>query len=334
MFGKNRYLLLTVDTEALPKRAAKEHVKRLMWGEHAKGTAGIREMAAIGDEFGAKHIYFVDLCGAYTHLDEVSEVIRWLDEAGQDVQLHTHPEYLPKCFWEEHGYAIRPRLMNLYVDGDRATFVIQHFSDLLSAITHKPVLAHRAGSFRWNAHTIHALRAANIPLSFNNSMRALHLGQCVYSVKTNQPFTWSNGIIEVPMTEKSIFPMLGKDQWWSRLTYPESDYFHFSPWWGPLLFNTVSDSPDFAVLLLHSWSLLYWDENGHGEYRDDARVEGYRQFIRRLSKDYDIITTADFLDLHARGMITTPDQVDLALAEWQPPPKKKKKLKHKAKNER
>ena len=324
MFGKNRYLMLTVDTEALPKRATQEHVKRLMWGEHENGTAGIREMAAIGDEFGAKHIYFVDLCGAYSQLNEIREVICWLDQAGQDVQLHTHPEYLPKRFWEEHGYDARPRLMNLYQNNERAAFLIQHFSELLSAITHKPVLAHRAGSFRWNADTIRALHTAGIPLSFNNSMRALRLGQCVYSVKTNQPFTWSNGVIEIPMTEKSIFPMIGKDQWWARLTYPESDYFHFHPWWGRLLLNTLSGVPDFAVLLLHSWSLLYWDEDGYGVYQDDARVEGYRKLLKRLSKDYEIITTADFIDLHARGIITAPNQVEVSLAELPPAPVKKK----------
>src|SRR5688572_14902359 len=127
MLGKNRYLMLTVDTEALPRRASQDHVKRLMWGEHENGTAGIREMAAIGDEFGAKHIYFVDLCGAYSYLGETLEVVRWLDAMGQDVQLHTHPEYLPKSFWDEYGYDSKPQYMNQYRDDARAEFVIQHF---------------------------------------------------------------------------------------------------------------------------------------------------------------------------------------------------------------
>lgn len=326
MFGKKRFLMLTVDTEALPRRASQDHVKRLMWGEHENGTAGIREMAAIGDEFGAKHIYFVDLCGAYSYLDETLEVVHWLDAMGQDVQLHTHPEYLPKSFWDEHGYDSKPQYMNQYRDDGRAEFVIRHFGGLVSGITGKPVLAHRAGSFRWNAHAIRALHSAGIPLSFNNSMCAVRAGQCVYSVPTNQPFAWSNGVLEIPMTEKAIFPKVGKDQWWARLTYPESSYFHFSPWWGRLLLNTLSDNPNFAVLLLHSWSLLYWDENGHGVYRDDVRIEGYHKLLKRLSKDYEIITTADFLDLHARGIITTPDEVDLSLTEWQPPLSAKKKV--------
>jgi hypothetical protein len=61
--------------------------------------------------------------------------------------------------------------------------------------------------------------------------------------------------------------------------------------------------------------LLYWDENAYGTYRDDQRLEGYRKLLKNLSRDYDIITTRDFLDLHARGKITTTHTVDLAMAE-------------------
>lgn len=314
----NRYALISVDTEALPKRASQDHVNRLMWGLHEKGRAGVREMCSIGDEFGAKHVFFVDLCGAYAYLNQTREVVRWLDSVGQDVQLHTHPEYLPKSFWVEHGLDPRPEYMNQYTDDARAEFVIKHFGELISNVTGKDILAHRAGSFRWNACTVRALKAANIPLSFNNSMCAVHAGQCIYSEATNQPYLWSNGVIEVPMTEKKILPKVGKEEWWARLTYPESSYFRFRPWWGKLLLDAFSGSPTFSVFLLHSWSLLYWDQDGHATYRDDERLEGYRKLLARLTKDYDVITTSDFLDLHARGKIRTTHTVDLSLAEIKP----------------
>lgn len=318
MIGKNRYAMLTVDTEALPKRASQDHINRLMWGRHEHGTAGIGEMSAVGDEFGVKHVFFVDLCGAYSHQDETREVVRWLTAAGQDVQLHTHPEYLPADFWKEHGLALRPQYMNQYTDDARAEFVIRYFGSLLSEWSGKQVLAHRAGSFRWNACTIRALKTAGIPLSFNNSMSAFYIGQSVYAEPTNLPFLWSNGIIEVPMTEKKILPKVGKKEWWARLTYPESPYFRFRPWWGKILLDAFSGSPELSIFLLHSWSLLYWDEQGHAAYRDDARLEGYRRLIKRLSRDYDVITTAEFLDLYAQGRIKTTHMTDLARAEVKP----------------
>ena len=41
-------------------------------------------------------VFFVDLCGAYQNIGQVREVAVWLDSRGQDVELHLHPEYLPK----------------------------------------------------------------------------------------------------------------------------------------------------------------------------------------------------------------------------------------------
>lgn len=313
--GKQRYAMLTVDTEALPKRAPENHVKRLIWGEHSKGTAGVREMSKIGDEVGAKHLFFVDLCGAYAYREEIHDVIHWLDNDGQDVQLHTHPEYLPDSFWSEHDLDCRPQYMNQYDHDTRAEFVIKHFAGEISGITGKDILAFRAGSFRWNASTIRALKAAGIPLSFDNSTAAFYNEQAVFSEQTNSPYLWSNGIIEVPITEKKILPKVGKEEWWARLQFPESSYFRFRPWWGGLSFNLLSGSPDFSVFLMHSWSLLYWDENGYGVYKDDQRVEGYRKLVKKIAKDYDIITSKDFLDLHADGKIKTSHTVDLNKAD-------------------
>jgi hypothetical protein len=310
-----RYAILTVDTEALPKRATDNHVDKLIWGRHPKGTAGVKELCSIGDEFGIKHVFFVDMCGAYNHLTEMAEVVRWLDVVGQDVQLHAHPEYLPDEFWVEFGLERRPYYMNQYPDDSRASFIITHFRDLISSLTGKPIRAFRAGSFRWNAGTIRALEAADIPLSFNNSVVALQAGQCPFSVPTNRPFEWSNGILEIPATERRILPLFGSNEWWARLRYPESKFYKFRPWWGPLTFNLVSGTPEFAVFLLHSWSLLNWDEEGHGTYQSEAPLEGYRQLLKKLSKDYDVITTTQVLELRSLGKLPLGQPMDLKLAE-------------------
>lgn len=307
--------MLTVDTEALPKRASEQHAKRLIWGAHSKGQAGIRELCAIGDELGAKHVFFVDVCGAHQYKDEVREVIRWLDAAGQDVQLHAHPEYLPEVFWKSYGFKYRPRFLNQY-ENDKADFVIRHFGQFITEITGKPIRAFRAGSFRWNASTIRALEKAGIPLSFNNSMNAFVNGLSTYGEPALHPYRWSNGVIEVPATERRFSPIVGQP-WWGRLQFPVSHRFGNPPW-RILWPQTLGRDSTFLTVLLHSWSLLYWDEYDHAEYRDDRRLEDYRKLVRRLAKDYDIITTADFLDLHARGKIKTTHTVDLSLAEMKP----------------
>lgn len=314
MMNKNRYALLTVDTEALPKRAAADHVKRLIWGEHDNGTAGVREMSAIGDEFGAKHVFFVDMCGAYARREEIREVIAWLDHAGQDVQLHVHPEYLPDSFWAETKYNIEPRYLNQYTDSIKEEFLLSHFGTEISAVTGKKINAFRAGSFRWNATTLRTLAKLGIPLSFSNTTAAMHIGQCPYSVPTNKPFRWSNGIIEIPVTEKNILPKVGRALW-ARFQFPLSRFVKYRPWWASFLPYSVSRRDGFLVCLVHSWSLLYWDEKGHGVYRDDARIEDYRKLIKRLSADYDVIATSDLLDLIRRGEIAIPHTEDIGNAE-------------------
>lgn len=310
----NHFAILTVDTEALPRRASAEHVKRLIWGENDGGTAGIREISTIGNECGAKHVFFVDVCGAHAYENEMRDVIRWLDKVGQDVQLHTHAEYLPEGFWAPHKFKCRPRFMNQF-GRKKAEFVIRHFSKFITDITGKPIRAFRAGSFRWNASTVCALAAAGIPLSFNDSMNAFVNGQSTYGEPTLRPYRWSNGVIEVPVTERRFDPVVG-EKWWGRLQFPVSHRFRNPPW-RILWPQTMGRDSSFLVLLLHSWSLLYWDENGHAVYRDDKRLEDYRKLVRWLAKNYDIITTADFLDLHARGKIKITHTVDLEKAEFQ-----------------
>lgn len=311
--SRNRYALLTVDTEALPNRAVTNHVRRLIWGEHANGTAGVRELSGVGNEFGAKHVFFVDMCGAYERLGEMEEVVRWLDHEGQDVELHAHPEYLPEDFWPPFHFKARPRFMNQYAD-DKDDFVIGHFGGMLAEMLGRSLRAFRAGSFRWNAGTLRALAKHNIPLSFNNSMCALNNGQCLHSLPTNAPFRWANGVLEIPMSEKYILPRLHKN-WWARLQYPQSKFFRYRPLWASFLPGSVNHRTPLLIFLLHSWSLLYWDEYGHGVYRDDARIEGYRKLVRQLCKDYDIITTAELLELTRQGRIVPTHTEDLSAAE-------------------
>jgi len=272
-------------------------------------------MCAAADDVGAKLVNFVDACGVYLHGEPFAEAVRWMVAQGHDVQLHTHSEFLPPSFWTEHGFATRPTLLNQY-DEAKAAFTLKYFSEYLARITGEKIRAFRAGSFRWNVGTLKAQGELGIPLSFNNTMRGLLDGVCPHAEPVQHPYQWSNGVIEVPITERH-FPTRGDKVWWGRLAFPSTNR-HRDPPWRVLWPYTLGRNIEVLVILLHSWSLLYWDENGYAEYRDDKRLEDFRKLMRKLAKDYDVITTRDFLDLHARGKIKTPRTVDLALAELQP----------------
>ncbi len=315
MKNRNRYALLTVDTEALPHRAPHDHVNRLILGKHGENSAGVREMSAIADEFGAKHIFFVDFCAPFeSELEKTKEIAIWLDAHGQDVQLHTHPEMLSESFFKSINLQKRPRFMNLY-NKEKNLKIIEYFSKLLEETLNKPVLAHRAGSFRWNANTLRALKVCNIPLSFNNSYKNYVTERNPYSIKSFSPFYWNNGLIEIPVTEKQIFPFY-KDNLWTSLQFPPTKYFKYRSKLTSWIPYSVDKSSPFLVSLIHSWSLLDEDENKYFIYKNDKKAEEYRKFVKMLAKDYDIITSPELLDLVKSGKLIISHTEQIKHAEY------------------
>lgn len=304
-----RYAMLTVDTEALGNRTTEQHVRRLIWGEFYNGRAGIRELSSICRDFSSKLTFFVDTCSTEFYGNEINQVISWLDSDGQDVQLHVHPEQLPVEYWEKNGFTDTPRMFNKY-NYEKALFTLSTFSKVISDITKKPVLGFRAGSFRWNYNTIKAMGDIGISLSFNNRYSAFMRGLCSHSEKTNYPYRWTNEVIEIPQTEYLVQKSLKKEKWTS-FKYPLNPFGSNSPEMvmGPVI-NKDSNQP-FLVLLLHSWSLLYQNENGYFEYRDDQRIEEFRELVKKISVDYDIITCPDFLNLLQEGKIKIEKSVRL-----------------------
>lgn len=201
---QQRYAILTVDTGLLPESARLIITSIGLSGEGM--TRALPEYARCAQSVTSSmpSMCSLSICAApYFYPEEMCEVVRWLDRSGQDVQLHTHPEVLPKSFSTRNRVEFRPEYMNGSADA-WAGFIISHFAKMISEITGKEILAYRSASFRWNGCSIRALKAANILLSFNNSMRAYRAGRCVFSEPTRLTYAWSNGIIEVPVTEKQI----------------------------------------------------------------------------------------------------------------------------------
>lgn len=295
IIGPSRYAMVTVDTEALPKRASSAHVERLIWGECEGGRAGIRELCEIATTVSSPMIFFVDACETELYGEEVRNVIRWLDSTGHDVQLHMHPEVLPEEFWRRHGLSSTPRYMNRY-SSSRALFALGHFSKIVSGITGKPVLGFRAGSFRWNYNVLDALGQLGVRVSFNNRMGAYRSRRCVYGEATNLPYAWGNGVIEVPVTERNRLIREGE----ITFEFPASQRGVNNPW---RVLRPFAARNSFLVMLLHSWSLLHRESTGFFEYRNDRRIDELTRVLRRMAKDYDIVNTREFLELHDAGKI-------------------------------
>ena len=313
----NRYCILTNDTEALPNRATEDHVNRLMLGKFNEGKAGVQEMAEIAREFNGKITFFVDLCGAYDRKDEILDVVKWLDTHGQDVELHLHPEYLPDEFWEKNGFSTNPRFLNTYQenDKDKLRFIFNTFAGELESVINRKINAYRAGSFRWNNLSMDILKEMGIPMSFNNTVASRVLGQCPYAIPYQKPFRWSNGIIEVPVTEKNFFSRF-RDNWWVRFQYPLCSLVRYRSSLGSLIPYSVSPKDEFVVCLMHSWSFLERDKDGYQYYKDDRLQEEFRSMLKKMSRDFDIIDSRDLKYLIDSGKFPVDHTEDLSKAVY------------------
>lgn len=313
----NRYCILTNDTEALPNRATEDHVNRLMLGKFNEGKAGVQEMAEIAREFNGKITFFVDLCGAYDRKDEILQVVKWLDDHGQDVELHLHPEYLPDEFWEKNGFSNTPRFLNTYQenDKDKLRFIFNKFAGDLESVINRKINAYRAGSFRWNNVSMEILKEMGIPMSFNNTVASRVLGQCPYAIPYQKPFRWSNGIIEVPVTEKNFFSRF-KDNWWVRFQYPLCSLVRYRSSLTSFIPYSVSPRDEFVVCLMHSWSFLERDKDGYQYYKDDRLQEEFRSMLKNMSRDFDIIDSRDLKYLIDSGKFPVERTEDLSKAVY------------------
>ncbi len=162
-------VFLTVDVELWPtswqdfRSEFSSAFDRYILGRTAQGTVGLPYQLRMAKDHGLRFVFFVEtLFACEFGLAALSEIVHMIQEAGQEVQLHAHPE------WVRH--ASRP----LIDTGER--FIFRDFSDeeqsrlievALSNLTDagaKKVRAFRAGSFQANAGTLRAVRNAGLPM--------------------------------------------------------------------------------------------------------------------------------------------------------------------------
>jgi peptidoglycan/xylan/chitin deacetylase (PgdA/CDA1 family) len=141
-------VLLTIDTE-------------LGWGPHSRGASWEENLALFFDPAGVgvpwqldvlrdhrlKACFFVDPMPALVHgLDPVRQMVEPILAAGQEIQLHLHPNWHGRGIHELTGY-----------DAEAQRALIATARELLVAAGAPDPIALRSGSFAANADTLRAL---------------------------------------------------------------------------------------------------------------------------------------------------------------------------------
>ncbi|MDY6853836.1 MAG: hypothetical protein SWO11_03875 [Thermodesulfobacteriota bacterium] len=202
----------------------------------------------------------------------IMRIAKWLDDSGQDVQLHTHPQW---------AYDKKRNLMHQYSLKEQ-TRIIRDGKELLEKWVGKRIIAHRAGAYGADQNTLEALIKNDIfydsSLFFTNSncqINSLPLKKNVLSMY--------GPLYEFPVTvykkieSSSISPRKLKS--FSRIRKYDINWFSNQSEAERAMQKTIEMKMDFVILFLHSFSFIKgYHTNGENEADTDA-IEIFKKLI-------------------------------------------------------
>jgi len=197
-------VLITVDTElsaGMHRRgvAPRANFDSSIVGRCATGDFGIGWQMATLDRHGLKGVFFVDpLPALVVGEDLIGEIVRPILDAGHEVQLHAHTEWLEWADRIPSTQRIGQSIGDFSLD-DQAR-LLAYGCDVLERLGAPRPIAFRAGNFGANDDTLRA--AARIGLVWDSSVNAAFLGSAcrvAFPAERNAP-TALLGVREVPVS--------------------------------------------------------------------------------------------------------------------------------------
>lgn len=173
-------IFLTVDTEFWPYKqdwldgAMTEDIKRDIYGVTPDGEFGLCYQIERLDAYGLKAVFFVEVLHTYAvGLMPLTQMVSLIQDAGHDVQLHIHPEWVRLS-----NVQMFPDVKELYLKNyseEQQTFLIKVALEKLLDCGAKNVCAFRAGNYGADNNTLHALQKNGI--IYDTSYNACYLDE-------------------------------------------------------------------------------------------------------------------------------------------------------------
>ena len=151
-------IMLTVDVEALTKRAEANHVNTLIYGRKDGKEYGIGRMMDIADKHNIKMTFFVDFAECEWYGDEILEVGRYIESRGHDLQVHCHYDCLEKVVGKKSWESNKENFYHWYVNEDDSRKMIDYVTKKYVECTGKIPTAYRGGSYRFGASILKVLK--------------------------------------------------------------------------------------------------------------------------------------------------------------------------------
>ena len=247
-------VFLTVDVEiwcdgwADIDRKFPKAFRSYIYGPTPAGEYGLRYQAGVLRDHGLNGVFFVEpLFACRFGNAPLSEIVGVLRDAGQEIQLHLHTEWVDEALTPLLPGIVSKRQFLRNFNRDEQTQLIAEGVRRLGAAGAPPVNCFRAGSFGFNTDTLAALGANGIHLdsSYNATIFGLDSGLAPGTVLTD--VYCEGGLTEFPMT---VF-----DPGFGRLRHAQLGACSWAELEG-LLWRALKTGQQSFVLLSHNYELL------------------------------------------------------------------------------
>lgn len=175
--------------------------QQYVYGRTPRGEYGLRYQLKELRDHGLYGVFFIEpLFATRFGIEPLAEIIGLVQEYGQEVQLHMHPEWVDEAREPLLKNSEHKRQFMRQFSLEEQTILIAKGVELIEEANGGRVNAFRAGSFGFNRDTLHALAANHIPFdsSYNASMMGLESGVLPGQVLHDPVLC--DGVVEYPMT--------------------------------------------------------------------------------------------------------------------------------------
>lgn len=283
---------LTVDVEAHPIRAEKDHIERLIWGRQNGREAGIQTMMDIADKHGVKMTFFLDYPEYELYGEELLDVGREIVKRGHDLQPHCHLEYITKpLFGHKDEWALRLPKASL----SESEQIIDYLLEKQSLCGGKPPSAYRSGAYLIGPDFLTALKNKGIRLDASYNLLC---PENPFKIGLRPRFQWLNGPAEAPIPfipyfegHNYLVPWNFNANAFTAGTVEQaiSSHSHFLKSW-----FARHGAESMPALIMHSWS--FWKQSPKTGFIDQPLADGIERFdalLEMLVRECDIKAMGD-----------------------------------------
>jgi hypothetical protein len=199
-----------------------------------------------------------------------------LRDAGQDVALHTHPQWVyDPARWAMHQYSL-----------DEQTTIVRDGVRLLEEWTGQRVVSHRAGAYTADERTLIALQRNGVPIDSSLFWQYPHNRLGPLGLPHNQPSQYG-GVFEIPVT---AYLREDRPNIFSGALAPVSAIRKIDPNWfvdagevKSAIDGALSANVPVLVVFLHSFSFMTAPTRAGVPVADRHAIEMFRVIVDQIA---------------------------------------------------